>query len=138
MHIERLKKPDLQKVKMSCDSVIDKKLLQYPMIEEAFSTASFNILCGKMGQGKTSMITGLVKTVFKKCFEYIYVFMPSNSRESIENDIYGKNLPEDQLFDTLTYENLHDVYDRLQENSKEKYHSLLIIDDLVQAIRSKI
>ena len=34
--IEVLDKPDLQKVKMTCDNVIHEKLLKYPMIQEAF------------------------------------------------------------------------------------------------------
>ena len=51
--IKVLPKPDLEKVKMSCDGVIHNKLLKYPMIEEAFSTNSFNVVCGRMGQGKT-------------------------------------------------------------------------------------
>ena len=133
--IEVLDKPDLQRVKMSCDGVINEKLLKYPMIQEAFSTTSFNIICGKMGQGKTSLLTSLVKGVFKKCFETIYVFMPSNSRESIENDIYGKNLPPNQLFDTLTLDNLSQVYSEIQDNSKEKYNSLIIIDDFQVSLK---
>ena len=133
--IQVLDKPDLQRVKMTCDNVIHEKLLKYPMIQEAFSTTSFNIICGKMGQGKTSLLTSLLKTVFKKCFESIYVFMPSNSRESIENDIYGKNLPPQQLFDTLTRDNLTQVYGEIQDNSKEKYNSLIIIDDFQVSLK---
>ena len=133
--IQVLDKPDLQRVKMTCDNVIHEKLLKYPMIQEAFSTTSFNIICGKMGQGKTSLLTSLLKTVFKKCFESIYVFMPSNSRESIENDIYGKNLPPEQLFDTLTRDNLTQVYGEIQDNSKEKYNSLIIIDDFQVSLK---
>ena len=133
--IQVLDKPDLQRVKMTCDNVIHEKLLKYPMIQEAFSTTSFNILVGKMGQGKTSLLTSLLKTVFKKCFETIYVFMPSNSRESIENDIYGKNLPPEQLFDTLTLNNLTQVYGEIQDNSKEKYNSLIIIDDFQVSLK---
>ena len=133
--IEVLEKPELQRVKMTCDNVIHEKLLKYPMIQEAFSTTSFNIICGKMGQGKTSLLTSLLKTVFKKCFESIYVFMPSNSRESIENDIYGKNLPPEQLFDTLTRDNLTQVYGEIQDNSKEKYNSLIIIDDFQVSLK---
>ena len=135
--IKVLPKPDLEKVKMSCDGVINKKLLKYPMMEEAFSTNSFNVVCGRMGQGKTSLVTSLVKTQFKKCFETIYVFMPTNSRASIENDIYGKNFPSQQLFDTLTLENITQVYEEVQEHSKEKYHSLLIIDDFQTALKDK-
>jgi hypothetical protein len=131
VHIKPLEKPDLKVVKMNCDGIIhDKLATKYgPMVAEAFSTSSFNIICGTMGSGKSSLITALVKTVFRKCFESIYVFMPENSRQSIENDIYGKHLPGDQLFDTLSEENISSVYQRLQNDSKEGYHSLLIIDD---------
>ena len=133
--IKVLPKPDLEKVKMSCDGVIHPKLVKYPMIEEAFSTTSFNVVCGKMGQGKSSLTTSLVKGIFKKCFETIYVFMPANSRASIENDIYGKHLPPEQLFDTLTVENITEVYEQIQENSENKYNSLIIIDDFQVALK---
>jgi hypothetical protein len=129
VHIVTLEKPALGRVKMSCDDVIHSKLTKYPMIEEAFSTSHFTVICGRMGQGKTSLITQWVKGVMNKCFETIYVFIPENSRASIENDIYGKNLPRDQLFSTLTPEGLQGVYENLQDDTKEGYHSLLIIDD---------
>jgi len=133
--IKVLDKPDLGHIHMNCDDVISEKLTKYPMIKEAFSTSSFNVIVGRMGSGKTSLLTSLVKKVFRKCFETIYVFMPSNSRASIENDIYGKHLPPEQLFETLTLENITQVYEELQENSKEKYNSLLIIDDFQVALK---
>jgi DNA replication protein DnaC len=135
VHIEKLNKPDLGHIKMNCDDVINEKLLKYPMTAEAFSTSSFNIICGKMGQGKTSLLTSMVKKVFKKCFETIYVFMPSNSRASIENDIYGKNIAPEQLFDTLTFDDLNQVYEEIQEHSAEGYNSLIIIDDFKVALK---
>ena len=55
--------------------------------------------------------------------------MPENSRTSIENDIFTKHLPADQLYDTLTELGLTEIYERLQESSKEKENSMLIIDD---------
>jgi KaiC/GvpD/RAD55 family RecA-like ATPase len=42
------------------------------MLEDAFSTNSFNIIVGKMGQGKTSLITNFVKHDFRKVFETIF------------------------------------------------------------------
>ena len=133
--IKTLEKPNLGTTAMSCDSTIHEKLTKYPMIKEAFLTTSFNIIVGRMGSGKTSLLTSLVKRVFNRCFETIYVFMPSNSRESISNDIYGKNLPANQLFDTLTLENITQVYEEIQENSKEKYNSLILIDDFQVALK---
>jgi len=90
IRIEKLKKPDLGVVKLNCDGVIHKKLTEYPMIEETFSTSHFTIICGRPGQGKTSLLTSLIKNVLNKCYETIYVFMPENSRASIDNYVFGK------------------------------------------------
>lgn len=122
---------------MNCDSIIDEKLTKYPMTDDVFARTSFNIVLGRMGAGKTSWVTSLVKKVFKKCFHSIYVFIPENSRVSIDNDIYGKCLPENQLFSELTLENISQVYEELKENSKEGYFSLLIIDDFQTLLKDK-
>ena len=80
MKIVQLEKPPFKKIKMKCDTIIDERLTKYPMIEEAFSTSNFTIVCGRMGQGKTSWITNYIKNIARKCYETIYVFMPLNSR----------------------------------------------------------
>lgn len=127
--IKVLDKPNIKKTKMNCDMCIDEKLRSYPMVEDAFSSTSFNIIVAKMGYGKTSLITGFMKSIFKKVFENVFIIIPPNSRASIDNDIYGKNLPADQIYDTLTEEGLIDIYNKLQESSNEGYNSILIIDD---------
>ena len=127
--IKPLKKPELGNIKMNCDKVIHKKLTDFPMTNDAWSTNNFTVIVGKMGQGKTSLLTNLVKNVFNKCFENIYLIMPENSRTSIENDIFTKHLPADQLYDTLTELGLTEIYEHLQKSSKEKENSMLIIDD---------
>jgi len=135
MRIEVLDKPNLKKVNMLVDDVIDPKLLKYPMVEDLFSRTSFNIICGKPGAGKTSIITNFVKTIFKKAFEHILVFMPEGSRRSIENDIYGKQLPPGDLYDALTADNLEDVIEKLNESSEEGENTLLLIDDFQSALK---
>ena len=129
VRIRELEKPKCSRIKMLCDNVIDERLLKYPMVADVWSTNSFNIICGTMGSGKTSFITTVVRNVFRKCYESIYVIIPSSSRQSIQNDIYGKNLPEDQLFDDLNVDVLNNIYEKLNENTKEGYNSLLLIDD---------
>lgn len=136
MKIEVLEKPNLKKVKMNCDDCIDEKLKKYPMCEDLWSNTSFNVILGKMGQGKTSLITNLIKTVFKKCFHHIIVFIPTTSRESIENDIYGKQLPVEDLYDDLTEETLAEVMDKLEENSSNGEFTLLLIDDFQAALKN--
>jgi KaiC/GvpD/RAD55 family RecA-like ATPase len=135
MHIEILEKPNFKKVRMLCDDIIDDKILKFPMTADLFSRTSFNVILGKMGQGKTSLITNLVKTVFKKCFEHIIIFIPAGSRRSIENDIYGKNLPSADLYDTLTEENLDEVIEKIEEAAEEGENTLLIIDDFQAALK---
>ena len=135
MRIEELAKPNLKKVKMNVDDVIDEKLLKYPMSADLFSRTSFNLILGKMGQGKTSLITNFVKTIFKKAFEHMIVFIPTGSRKSIENDIYGKHIPDADLYDALTPENLDEVIDKLEENADNGENTLLIVDDFQSALK---
>ena len=66
--IKSLKKPELGNIKMNCDRIIHKKLADFPMTNDAWSTNNFTVIVGKMGQGKTSLLTNLVKNVFNKCF----------------------------------------------------------------------
>jgi DNA replication protein DnaC len=136
MKIEVLEKPNLKRVRMNCDDCIDEKLKKYPMCEDLWSNTSFNIILGSMGQGKTSLVTNLIKTVFKKCFHHIIVFIPTTSRESIENDIYGKQLPVEDLYDDLTEETLAEVMDKLEENSSNGEFTLLLIDDFQAALKN--
>jgi DNA replication protein DnaC len=136
MKIEVLDKPNLKRVRMNCDDCIDEKLKKYPMCEDLWSNTSFNVILGKMGQGKTSLVTNLIKTVFKRCFHHIIVFIPTTSRESIENDIYGKQLPIEDLYDDLTEETLAEVMDKLEENSSNGEFTLLLIDDFQAALKN--
>ena len=135
MRIETLEKPNLKRIKMNCDDIIDNRLTKYPMVEDLWSKTSFNVVVGKMGSGKTSLVTNLIKKVFKRCFHNIYVFIPENSRSSIENDIFGKHIPESDLYSTLTQEGLYEVYEKLQDNSAEGEFSFLLIDDFQAALK---
>jgi DNA replication protein DnaC len=135
MHIEVLEKPNLKRVKMNVDDIIDEKIMKYPMSADLFGRTSFNVILGKMGQGKTSLITNFVKTIFKKCFEHMIVFIPTGSRRSIENDIYGKHLPDADLYDALTADNLDEVIEKLEESSDNGENTLLIIDDFQAALK---
>ena len=79
-------------------------------------------LVGKAGSGKTSLMVSFIQTpnFFKKVFNKIYVFMPNSSRNSMKNNIFNV-LPEDQLFEGVSYEILSEVYDRLLEITINHY-----------------
>ena len=52
--------------------------------------------------------------------------MPSTSRASLNNNIFEKNLPENQIYDKLTLENINELYEKLKENSSNGHKSLVI------------
>lgn len=138
MKLEVLEKPNLKRVKMTCDEIIDEKLTKYPMSEDLWSNTSFNIVLGKMGSGKTSLVTNLIKKVFKMCFHHMIVFMPTTSRQSIQNDIYGKYVPNQDLYDELTEDALDEVIMKLEENSANGEFTFLLIDDFQAALKNPI
>ena len=89
-------------------------------------------LLGSAGSGKTSLMVSFIqspKKYFKKVFNKIYVFMPNSSRNSMKNNIFNV-LPDDQVFEGVSYEILSDVYERLLENTDNNHKSLLVFDDV--------
>ena len=73
---------------------------------------------------------------FKKVFNKIYVFIPYSSRNSVKNNIFNV-LPEDQLFEGVSYEILSEVYDRLLESTENNHKSLLVFDDVQSYLKNK-
>lgn len=132
VYVLELDKPELKKTKMVCDCIIDEKLTAYPMVEDCWARTSFNLLLGKMGSGKTSLLVSLLnnKNVFKKCFNHIYLVMPESSRRSLQNNIFDKYLPKEQIYSYLDADVLNDIYEKCVENSANDEFSILIIDDM--------
>ena len=130
MRVEKLKAPRLGVTKMVCDDPIDKKLLKYPATECNFSKNFFMVVCGQQGAGKTSTIISMLKSCWKGCFEDIFLIMPSISVASIaqEDNVFAE-LPDENVFDDFTEEAMTDIEQKTKENSLNKEHSLLIIDD---------
>jgi DNA replication protein DnaC len=131
MKLLKLEEPAMKIPKMNCDSIIDKKLQEYPAVECAFSQPNFTILTAKMGGGKTSLAINLIREVFKKCFHHIYTIIPEISLQSINpaDNIFIKHLDEEHLYNNYDVETLEEIYDKLLDNSKEDEYSILLIDD---------
>lgn len=130
MRIEKLKAPRLSTTKMVCDDPIDKKLLKYPACEVNFSKNFFMVVCGQQGAGKTSTIISMLKSCWSRCFEDVFLIMPSISVASIaEEDNVFKQLPDENVFDDFTEEAMKTIEDKTKENSLDGEHSLVIIDD---------
>ena len=125
------KPPALKMPKFSVDNELDSKLNDFE-ITSLMNKSNFTLFLGRAGSGKSSLLISFLQTpsLFKKVFHDIYLFMPSNSRSSIRNGFFDKNLPEDQIYDDVTLENLQAVYDKAQESAKDDLNTLLIFDDV--------
>ncbi len=127
-----LKLPEFEVDKPLSPHLDEIPLLSY--LNKSFACA----FIGRAGSGKTSLMTGLLQTKnkFKKVFHKIYLFMPEYSRGSMKKCIFDC-LPEDQIYNTLTYENLVEVYEKCEENNKNKLLSLVIFDDVQDAFKGE-
>lgn len=125
------RRPDLQLPKFSVDGQLHKKLQKYELTS-LMNKSNFTAFIAKPGGGKTSLITAFLKTpeLFKKVFHMIYLFMPPNSRQSIKGSFFDKQLPPEQIHDTLNLETLYQVYSEIRENAADGKKSLIIFDDV--------
>src|ERR1700722_19418922 len=99
---------------------------------------NFTLFLGKAGSGKSSLAISLLQTptVFKKVFHNIILFCPINSRVSVKNDFWNKNLPAEQIYDDLPIENLSSAYTLVEENAKEGFKTLIVLDDVQSALKN--
>jgi len=136
IRIKENKKPDIHKIKFECDVEIHKKLNEYELSKEFLNKSNTTVFIGRQGSGKTSLCINIVKQLYKKCFHYIYVFMPYTSRKSLSNNIFDKHLPTEQIYEELTQETISDLYVKLKENSENGYKSLVIYDDVQKSLKT--
>ena len=107
--IKHNKKPDLPVCQMVCDKKIHPKLDKYELTK-FLNCHSTNLLIGKPGSGKTNLIYQIMKSITNKCYDKIYLFQPEKSRASMKDKLFDQ-LPEDQKFEELSFENLEYVND---------------------------
>lgn len=130
------KKPNFVKPQFLCDECISEKLNEFPLVRDNMNKYHTSLFIGKQGSGKTSLILNFLNKLFKKKFEYIYVFMPYTSRRSIKNNIFDKHLPEDQIYEELTEESVNELYENLKRNSNDGHKTLVIYDDVQKALKN--
>jgi AAA+ ATPase superfamily predicted ATPase len=133
---------DLKMPEFTCDHGFNPALNDVQMLSH-LNGYTFNIICGRPGSGKTSllvsMLTGKGKNkVYRKCFDNVIVVMPTNSRQSLKKNIF-ENHPENKLFDELNFESINKIYDMLEDSvsEKEKKNTLLILDDVGASLKRK-
>lgn len=137
-HIIENEKPKLPKVKMQCDESIDKKLEDIPAIKQCFSKSNVSMITAGMGAGKTTFIIQMIKGIFKDCYENIILIMPENSFESLnekDKKYLKKHLVRDEennestIYHEFDENVLQEIYSMLEENSSNKWNTLIVIDD---------
>lgn len=133
---------DLKIPSFHCDIGFNEQLNDIPMLKH-LNGFTFNIITGKPGSGKTSllvsMLTGKGKNkVYRKGFSHVVLVMPKNSRDSLKDDPFKHHDPS-KIYDDLTLETITAIYDKLEENveKKEKESTLLILDDCAASLRNK-
>ena len=134
MKIQKNKAPKLEHCKMNCDSGLHPKLDNYEL-SKLLNCHSTNLFIGKPGSGKTSLVVSLFKSkkVFYEVFHNVYLFQPSQSRASMEDDIF-ESIP--NKYDELTYENLEEVMNQIKEEDPE-YCNCIIFDDQGAYLKNK-
>jgi len=100
----------------------------------------FMCLAAMPGSGKTSLAMGLLTTKgayrqYRKVFHDVYLFMPKHSQSSLKNSPF-KNHDEEKIFDTLNYQNLQDVYEKVQASAERDENSLIIFDDMTADLKN--
>lgn len=138
--LKSLETPKFKKVNMQCDVLIDNKLTKFPVIEDCFSHTNFTIVLGLPGQGKSTLTIQMIRSLYRKCFNDMFVIIPEMSLHSIDekDNIFLKHLdPEENIFHEYTAEVMENVYSKLQENSHNDEFSLLVIDDFGANLKDK-
>jgi len=137
IQIKKNTSPDLKKVKFNCDCKLHDKLDEYELLAN-LNRSHFLAFIGRGGSGKTSMMTSFLKSksAFRGVYENIYIIIPPTSRQSIENSFFEKNLPDENIYDELSIENLEEIQDRIEHNSANGERTLLIMDDVQKDLKN--
>ena len=92
--IKKNLKPTFEVIGMLCDKPLSKDLNKYELTR-FLNCHSTNLLIGKPGSGKTTLMLSLFNKMLRGCFHNIYLFQPSYSRASMKKDIF-EELPDEQ------------------------------------------
>ncbi len=132
--IKQNTKPNLSHCEMICDKGLHPKLNDFELTK-FMNSHETNLLIGRPGSGKTSLLYSLFKSrsLFNKVFHNIYLFQPSHSRASMKDNLFDK-IPDNQKFDELTFENLQSVLNTIK-NEDPKYNNCIIFDDMTAYLK---
>lgn len=130
-------KPELPLCKMKCDDPLAEHLNNFELTK-FMNCHSINLLIGKPGSGKTSLLYSLFKgggkkKIFKKVFHNVFLFMPTQSRGSMKDNIFDV-LPDNKKYSELNVDNLQNVIDRIR-SAEPSENNAIIFDDMTAYLK---
>lgn len=133
--IKKNEAPNLSKCEMVCDGGLHEKLNNYELTK-FLNSHETNLMIGRPASGKTSLLYSFFKSpkIYRKVFHNIYLFQPSHSRASMKDNIFSK-IPQEQCYEELNYENLHEVMESIKAEDK-KYNNCIIFDDMTAYLKN--
>ena len=134
MEIIKNKAPEFKKVKMKCDKILSKKLIQYPLIRDNMNESKCTCFIGGMGSGKTSLVFNMLGELYSEVFHNVILVMPPNSRNSLGNQDKILNNIED-MYDELNEDVISEIYEKVKEDSLKNKFTLIIYDDVQASLK---
>lgn len=102
---------------------------------------AFNAVIGRPGSGKTSLSIAFMTQpnprIYKKTHHHVFIMMPQNSINSLKKNPFKKLLehkPENH-YEELNDESISDIYQRVNDYSKDNEKTLLFIDDMTADLK---
>ena len=135
LKFKRHQKVDLKIPQFHVDYELHPRLNDIALMKN-MNTHFATAMIGAAGSGKTSLMLAMLstKSLYKRIFDKIYLFIPPNSLASIKNNELS-TLPEDQIYSELNIDNLIDCFEKVEKNSKDDKNSLVIFDDVQQFLK---
>jgi KaiC/GvpD/RAD55 family RecA-like ATPase len=139
IQIIKNKTPKLSIPEFNCDGGLATHLCEYEMTRVCLNSFATTVLIGKPGSGKTSLLISWLTAkgknkIFRKVFDNIIVVMPQSSCESMRKNPFAKH-PEEKLYEELTSDSIHSIYEQLLAFASQDEKTLLILDDVGAALK---
>lgn len=140
MYIKKNIAVKLDPPKFICDDILNEKIQEYDALN-CINKYSSNLVLGKSGQGKTSLIISFLMAkkpkIWRKVFDNIIVVMPQSSRNSLQKNIFDDYLDQNNIYNQLDINNIDEIIDKIESNSNDNESTLLILDDVASALKNK-
>jgi len=147
MQVIHHRDPKLSRPIFKCDNYINPLLKDNPMLRHM----NLSFACAMVGparSGKTSLMTSLIATKYKKkqhrykpsfrnCFRKIFLFMPEESNKSMADSPFD-DIPEDQRWEHIDADILKGVYEECKSTKDDGHQYLMIIDDMQDELKEDL